>query len=483
MTVVQRLHFSYSFNLSLPTRPMDVRSSLSSIRIVNVTKEGHEPGFGSLLLNLKSLNPSGFIAIDTEFSGITKDPHLSDDNLPKRYAAIRRLANSRAIFSVGISLFNPVSFSADAGGTTYHVATYDFLTCCQDDFMTNANAGAFLSAHDFNFNRMFEKGIPYTRASTEPQDKSAEQPQISSQNEGIAKNNRKALPFQYAKMPRGLLWRLGRQNAPLILHNGLFDLAFLFAAFQAPLAETLDGFIAQLLQTIPAGYWDSKMLASVAGERASFLGYLFAKAVLKGAIQVHNMSGLPDEYVTDPPDELGLNGFDKEELCALYAYRGFCPRGVSCPFLHDPFLVVVEEGRGSLPKDSREAFKRHKAQSKAFKRQRNGVKTEFSKLSKKHRKKVFVASQRHVDQVLATAKSSNAQPMTVEEKHDDNEGKEHTAGWDAFCTGYVFAAYRASIPQEKLDRERNKIALSQKLSGLLLCTSDFADLDRPPPSS
>lgn len=462
---------------------MDVRSSLPSIRIVNVAKEGHEPGFGSLLHNLKSLTPAGFIAIDTEFSGLAKDPDLSNDNLPKRYAAIRRLADSRAIFSVGISLFNPVDNSTNAACTTYHVATYDFLTCCQDDFTTNANAGAFLAAHSFDFNRMFEKGIPYTRASTEAQEKPAEQPQNSSQNTGTTTNNHKALPFQYGKMPRGLLWRLGRQNVPLILHNGLFDLAFLFAAFQAPLAQTLDGFIAQLLQLMPAGYWDSKMLASVAGERASFLGYLFAKAVLKGVVQIHNMSGLPAESVTNPPEDDLLDGSDREVLCALYAFRGFCPRGISCPFLHDPFMVVAEEDRGSLPKDSREAYKRHKAQSKALKRQRNSVRDDFSKLSKRQRKKAMITSSNQVDHTDIATNDSTSQTITTEEQHADNERKVHTAGWDAFCTGYVFAAYRALMPLEKLNREKNKIALSQKLSGLLLCKSDFADLDKLPPSS
>lgn len=462
---------------------MDARSSLSAIRIVNVSREGHEPGFGSLLHNLKSLTPAGFIAIDAEFSGLVKDPDLANDNLPKRYAAIRRIADSRAIFSVGISLFNPIGDSADTTCTTYHVATYDFLTCCQDDFSTNANAGAFLSAHSFDFNRMFEKGIPYTRASTELRDVPVEQLRNSSQNPSAATNDHNALPFQYAKMPRGLLWRLGRQNVPLILHNGLFDLAFLFAAFQAPLALTLDGFIAQLLQTMPAGYWDSKMLASVAGERASFLGYLFAKAVLKSTVRIHNMSGLPAETVTDPPEEDLLDRLDKNVLCALFAFRGFCPRGVSCPFLHDPFLVVAEEERGSLPKDSKEAYKRHKAQSKAFKRQLNSVREDLSKLSKKQRKKALASSRPDLDHTDAVTNGSAPQIVTVQEGHTENERKVHTAGWDAFCTGYVFAVYRASIPSEKLDREKNKIALSQKLSGLLLCKSDFANLDNSSSSS
>lgn len=42
------------------------------------------------------------------------------------------------------------------------------------------------------------------------------------------------------------------------------------------------------------------------------------------------------------------------------------------------------------------------------------------------------------------------------------------ARWDAFCTGYVFAAYLASVPPGELDTHRNKIASAGKPNGLLL---------------
>lgn len=482
---------------------MENRVALDDIHIVNVTKDGKDAGFGSLGENLKKLPPEGFVSIDTEFSGLGKNEHLSHDDLKLRYAAIRKLADSRAIFSVGISLFRPTKSSSTTVNTesdqahtatphSYDVATYDFLMSCQDDFETNANAGSFLVAHNFDFKRMFQKGIPYVRASTEA-------PPDSAKGKQPATN---MMPFRWGKTPRGLLWRIGRQGVPLIVHNGFMDLAFLFAAFQGSLPPTLQGFVSALLDCIPAGYWDTKMLAFAGEERASFLGYLFAKAVMKGVVSVSNALGLPRDNVTDPPEEEQLV-FARDTLCALYAFKGFCPRGSSCPLLHDPFLILEAEKEDQLSKDSKEAHKKYKAQSKELKRRRSLLKAEFSTLTKKQKKKLSEERRRNeITRVLQ--ETADYDPMSIEEcltergevKEDismeanegtptetngkstsKNEQKVHTAGWDAFCTGYAFAAYRAALPRGKLNKERNKIALQKKSLGLLLCKSNFADLD------
>eukprot|EP00177_Eucheuma_denticulatum_P006621 GFKZ01012045.1.p1 GENE.GFKZ01012045.1~~GFKZ01012045.1.p1 ORF type:complete len:496 (-),score=70.38 GFKZ01012045.1:135-1622(-) len=481
---------------------MSSRSSLSSVRIINVTKDGHEPGFGSLLKSIESLHPGAFIAIDTEFSGLTKDPDLSNEHIPSRYNAIRRLANSRAIFSIGISVYNPVHSDTKSGPHTYEVATYDFLTCCQDDFAINADAGSFLVAHGFDFKRMFEVGLPYTRASTEKEDdkqkpngvnhveqKGDDKSKNASKGKKRQSRQEKAnahLPFRYAKLPRGLIWRMGRKNVPMILHNGLFDLVFLFAAFQAPLAETLDGFIRQLADAAPAGFWDTKILASAAEERASFLGYLFAKAVLSGKVNIENMKSLPAPEYTDPPQSCEVK-LGKDTICPLYSFRGFCPNHVSCPFEHDPFIMAAEEEKGTLPKSREEAFKAFKAAKKELKRKQRELLPDVRGLSKKQRKKGLISAgmsakkDAGVDspvKVGVYVGEVGAGTAEGARSGQENESKAHTAGWDAFCTGYIFAYFRGQLDEDKFKGERNKIALlSHKLGALSLCKSQFANLD------
>ncbi|CDF35002.1 unnamed protein product [Chondrus crispus] len=460
---------------------MSSRAEVAAIRIVNTTKAGKDSGFGSFGDKLSKLPPTGFVAVDAEFSGLGRDANLLSEDLGARYAAIRRLADTRAIFSVGLSLFSPVSPDEDAEESKrwYEVATYDWLMSCQDDFTVNANAGEFLVSHNFDFNRMFKKGIPYTRASTEkpPDLKGADVEKASS-------------PWRWDKLPRGLLWRIGRQGVPLILHNGLFDLAFMYAAFQGPLPPTLHGFIGALLDCVPAGYWDNKMLASVAAEPRSYLSYLFASAVLKDKIGVTNAHGLPSDDLADPSDEIPPD-FAKDTLCELYAFRGFCARGVSCPFKHDAFAAVEREKKHELPKDSKEAFKRYKVQSKKLKSYRKTAQSELSGLSKKRKLALLAkeagqgrkSAEGHREEnsfaELGVFGESDTERGGIEVKPHliSNEKKMHTAGWDAFCTGYLFAVYRERLPSATMRETRNRIAVARKTKGLYLCKSSFGNLD------
>lgn len=479
---------------------MPTRDGIDSIRVIRVTKAGKEVGFSALGDKLASIQPNGFVAVDTEFSGLGTSPDLKHENLETRYAALRQLANTRAVFSVGVAIFDPVKPDAnmadlnektppeetkgseEAERAEYEVAVFDLLMSCQSEFSLDANAGEFLTAHSFDFNEMFQKGIPYERASSE---KSPE------------KGTEKGLPFRWGKLPRGLLWRIGRQAIPLVVHNGLFDLAFLFAAFQGPLPETLHGFISALLECVPAGYYDTKILATCAEERASFLGYLFAKAVLGEKIRVSTAKRLPSNDLTDPNEDLGK--FALDALCALYAFRGFCPRGANCPFKHDPFMVISEEKEGKLPKDTKDAYKRHKLQTKQMKRQKAEATSQVSKMTKKQRSKLLNRKQEaemtengmintnkaqpREDAIHCGGSDSQQQDIKSETENPSNLKHGHTAGWDAFCTGYVFAAYRLVLASDKLLKHRNRIALPYKQTSLLLCKSQFADLDMQKPST
>ncbi|PXF45648.1 Target of EGR1 protein 1 [Gracilariopsis chorda] len=475
---------------------MRARDEINAVRIVTVTRNGADAAFGSLGARLKRLSPKAFVAIDTEFSGFGSDPALKEDNFQARYAALRNLAHSCGILSIGISVFDAITPDADmpdaadqSSGdddtptiripTHYSVSTYDFVMFCNTPFSMVADSGQFLVAHGFDFNRMFRSGIPYDRASSETPPEPTEGGNLT---------------WTWGKFPRGLLWRIGHSNVPVVVHNGLFDLVFLFASFQGPLPGTLSGFISALTECLPEGFWDSKVIAASTKERSSFLAYLFAKSVMSGRVSVKNSQGLPSTDKTDPPE---LNAHVKQDvLCALYSFRGFCPRGVGCPFTHDPFKVLEEEKDGTFPKDSKEAYKRHKAQSKLIKKQRAAMQSDIAKLSKKQKKKLIETSRKRTDvdegrnphetsheQIHSGTEEdvseleNGAHTNSPEYEQGKNERQAHTAGWDAFCTGYVFAAYRESCSTEELDKVKDRIAVPYKPNSLLLAKSQFADLD------
>jgi target of EGR1 protein 1 len=507
--------------------PLRRAGSEGKVRVVHVTRLGGGVGWSALGSAIAKLPPSGFIAIDTEFSGIGGDPRLSDSDLNVRYEAVRHLGDSRAVLSLGIAVFHPLADdvraspveSSDAQEVRYNVSIFEYCMSCQSPWLICSEAGQFLVAHGFDFNRVFTSGIPYTRASTEVIKPAAGSvPNEKSSNSDINQSSSGG-PFCWAPMPRGLLWRLGRAGAPLVLHNAWLDLAVLFAAFQGPLPPKLSDFVSLLVDFAPAGYYDTKHLASaVAPMRATFLGYLYAKLLQTSSVSVSSGPGLPQEEFASPEDEdefkraqsqsnLARNA-SSDRVCMMYCLRGHCPKGVRCAMSHDPFLVLEFESSKALP-DIKEARKMHAAHHKALKKRQQEAEakaetSEEKKKSKKKRKKESgkkLRAQQADMEILKTGESLLADDEPAESAGKPCNGHEvagaddvrgshskdvhaaHSSGWDAYMTGYSFAALRAKLPPENLARERNKVSMSRKKNALFLSKSRFAELNADPPSS
>lgn len=68
------------------------------------------------------------------------------------------------------------------------------------------------------------------------------------------------------------------RNVPIVVHNGFFDLIYLYYSFYADLPSKLSTFIADLSEMFLGGIVDTKYIADyVTREKSSFLAYLFRK--------------------------------------------------------------------------------------------------------------------------------------------------------------------------------------------------------------
>eukprot|EP00171_Calliarthron_tuberculosum_P008327 IDg8327t1 len=424
----------------------------TDIRVLYVTAAGAEAGWNVLAQAVAEMRPGGFISIDTEFSGLCSRSRLEDPDLALRYEAFRVLASKREVLSLGISLFNPVKPAKDATDSEtaplYDVTNLEFLLKCSNGVSISTDTGAFLVKHGFDFNALFTHGIPYERAG-------------ASTTEGSA--------FAWGPYPRGLLWRLGRAGVPIVVHNGVLDLVLLYSSFHAPLPPTLGEYVSALVDALPAGVYDTKLLASGPGEEArSFLAYVYARAVLAAGLRVRERANLPPACVVSPPEPPPADapGAGRDELCLRYAANGACARSAQCGLVHDPFALANAIRDGKVSADQKKGRDSMKRQIKSLKKVAKTAPP--PKLNKKAKKRLRAAEKERAlgnasDDVASkrprrTDAASCALPVIQGEENGAEKSeadarsalpntKAHSAGWDAFCTAYAFASYKNRLSE------------------------------------
>lgn len=410
--------------------------------IIEVTKDNFEEVWPSIAQAVKDAT---FVAVDCELSGLGKRSKINSQELDIRYQNLAEVAKSYAVIAFGLSCFSCNSVSSisvqDGKGEEqirshdYMVQTYNVLTMCSDPFTVDCSSLKFLLNHGFDFNKLYSKGTPYYKGCDRQEN---EAPSV-----------------------RHIFSKLLEHRKPLIVHNGLIDLIFLYQSFYTDLPKKNDTFAADLDDLFPLGVYDTKYLAEFhLSMPATYLEYLFKKMQLKNASRQkkgewHVRLQFPP-YPQQAPSinwhsYLQIHSYsvendgDERELCQNFALHGFCTKREVCPMSHNINRVVKvlqtsgAKKRGTSkytgPKEGSlvriiEKFSMPEEQVRSHKRKRlsenKGVKLLLSPKETDEPEKVIDGPQCVVPVQVAN--------------DDIRTSNGHRAGFDAFMTGYAFAS-------------------------------------------
>ncbi|KAJ2892999.1 hypothetical protein IWW38_003013 [Coemansia aciculifera] len=210
-----------------------------------------------------------FISIDTEFTGLvlsnasqvfkfkTSEWVTRASNMREKYKAMVNIASTHALVSMGLSTF---SIRHTRPGS-YNVHNFNFLLQAQNSHLINPASMSFLAENGFDLGRQATKGIRYF-SGPNPEPVSVRTPSINTEG----------------RLMREVFFEMVRAGVPLVIHNGLFDLVYLYQSFFGPLPDSYESFVFDLSEMFPGGIYDTKIIAdNEAPGTATYLAYMYHK--------------------------------------------------------------------------------------------------------------------------------------------------------------------------------------------------------------
>nr|XP_057923224.1 target of EGR1 protein 1 [Doryrhamphus excisus] len=438
----------------------------------------HNDNFGELWpAMVVAIKMSSFLALDTELSGLGNRTSLLAACIEDRYKAICHAARSRSILSLGIACYKKLS---DKPTDTYLAQVYNITLLCSEEYIIEPQSVQFLVQHGFDFNKQYAQGIPYHKGNNKG----------GSDNQGVH--------------IRALFTELLRARKPLVLHNGLIDLAFLYQNFYAHLPDRLATFTADLTGMFPAGIYDTKYVTEFELRlSASYLEYAYKKCKLDNSrsessavsgrhiqLEFCQYTGTMSRYVDHRTCPTLDPHQTQADVCISFSAFGWCPKGTKCPLSHDTDLIILQDDQSKQDKRKKRKRKKKKEGGDSVSEDVPQDKLPRMELDPG---KVLDGHGECADSNMPsldeenmtrneTACEDNAQaPASDEMKTSEDkkvESGSHRAGFDAFMTGYIFAYACTFFNQSEeatwLPDSLNKIYLSGKATPLNIVNSTFS---------
>ncbi len=325
-----------------------------------------------------------FVAFDTEFSGLDHGEAFRSPTLEVRYGAFRAMIDKFALIQFGLCF---VRRKPDGSG--WRSLSFTFQVVRMTPYTVAPVSMIFLAENGVSLTDVYKRGIPFTPPA-----------------EGVMPEKLQLL-----------LHAVAAYRKPLVVHNGLADLLFLWRSFFAQLPETSVEWIASMTEVFPIVYDTKHLSSTVAQEEASYLQYLFRSFRLRKRAAMECVA-VPMQYQILEDQSMAAA---PTEVCRQFARHGNCRRGPACSFSHDVDFIVHEE----YAKETGQA---------------------------------------------AMVKSK---PNNSSQRNQQRPQLSHSAGFDAFATAFVFASYWDRFGEEKMRANANHVYLMYAQRPMLFIKSQY----------
>lgn len=165
------------------------------------------------------------------------------------------MVKKHSLLALGLTAFsknNEIS-SSSSSSHRYSAHNFNFTLLPTCSFTIQPSSAAFLVDNGFDFSTLFSRGIRFTPGSCSTTS-------ASSSNATTTTTSNAATPKQHQpsaqqllqqheddlsnQVMRSLFAHIMSLKTPIVLHNGLLDLMFLYYSFHADLPASLDVFLA-----------------------------------------------------------------------------------------------------------------------------------------------------------------------------------------------------------------------------------------------
>eukprot|EP00727_Mastigamoeba_balamuthi_P004672 m51a1_g14202 hypothetical protein (495) ;mRNA; r:143385-145047 len=457
---------------------------------------------GNVVLACESLKAAlasrdaAYVSIDAEFSTIGDGINTND--MEMKYAALRAAAKTGAMLQLGVAVWSRPGGHAgteapseapatatdgddvdeedaelrdddeDEGGEVgevfertaapkvfgWEVRAYDFLLAPHSEFVVNTSTMQFLEDHGFDFGKLFRRGVP-----TNPKWDEA----------SLAKPPRVGTKEQLGAMQAAVLSMLSPGSPPVVFHNGIADIVFLYQTFVGELPESYQSFCCKVAKRFPKIYDTKYMAFALTTENRTFLSILYRKwervneqkrTAGKSWLKIDLVK--PDKEQQDASAEAlrpPKDDKEKQQCCDYYASKGHCNKGSDCPFSHDIDRILDREEEKHARKEEKIARKRkQKSQSEQedsaecaepdAKRLKNGTSPDLAIAA--------AAAGVAIPQPCETpAVAAIVEPVDVPVPR--REMQMHSAAADAYATGFVYAIMLCGMSKDMIDSALDKL--------------------------